>query len=56
MVYDEFRAGNLAIDGAKNFGRFEEFFLPGAKWEMIRGDIQSRAGLPDNLVLAVNHL
>ena len=27
-VRDEVRAGNLAIDGAKNFGRFESFFLP----------------------------
>ena len=27
-VRDEIQTGNLAIDGAKNFGRFEAFFLP----------------------------
>ena len=32
-VRDEIRTGNLAIDGAKNFGRFEAFFLPSAQWE-----------------------
>ena len=26
-VHDEIQTGNLAIDGAKNFGRFEAFFL-----------------------------
>ena len=26
QVRDEIRTGNLAIDGAKNFGRFEAFF------------------------------
>ena len=27
-VREEIQTGNLAIDGAKNFGRFEAFFLP----------------------------
>ena len=27
-VRDEIQTGNLAIDGAKNFGPFEAFFLP----------------------------
>ncbi|MCY4516978.1 MAG: hypothetical protein OXB99_07065, partial [Acidimicrobiaceae bacterium] len=30
-VRDEIQTGNLAIDGAKNFGRFEAFFLPAAR-------------------------
>ena len=33
---DEIQTGNLAIDGAKNFGRFEAFFLPAAEWERVR--------------------
>ena len=28
-VRDEIQTGNIAIDDAKNFGRFEAFFLPG---------------------------
>ena len=35
-VRDEIQTGNLAIDGAKNFGRFEAFFLPAARWEQVR--------------------
>ena len=35
-VRDEIQTGNLAIDGAKNFGRFEAFFLPAAQWEQVR--------------------
>ena len=32
QVRDEIQTGNLAIDGAKNFGRFEAFFLPPDHW------------------------
>ena len=35
-VRDEIQTGNLAIDGAKNFGRFEAFFLPSGEWEQER--------------------
>ena len=35
-VRDEIQTGNLAIDGAKNFGRFEAFFLPAVQWEQVR--------------------
>ena len=35
-VRDEIQTGNLAIDGAKNFGRFEAFFLPVERWEEVR--------------------
>ena len=43
-VRDELRAGNLAIEGAKNFGRFEAFFLPTAEWEQVREDFWERTG------------
>ena len=43
-VRDDIRAGNLAIEGAKNFGRFEAFFLPSAEWEQVRGDFWERTG------------
>ena len=36
--------GNLAIDGAKNFGRFEAFFLPTAQWGQVREFILLRNG------------
>ena len=47
-VRDEIRAGNLAVDGAKNFGRFESFFLPGADWERARDAFWARTGFPAN--------
>ena len=40
----EIQTGNLAIDGAKNFGRFEAFFLPTAQWEQVREFILLRNG------------
>ena len=43
-VRDEIRAGNLAIEGAKNFGHFEAFFLPIAEWEQIREAFWERTG------------
>ena len=43
-VRDELRAGNLAIEGAKNFGRFEAFFLPVAEWQQRREDFWARTG------------
>ena len=43
-VRDEIQTGNLAIDGAKNFGRFEAFFLPTAQWEQVREFILLRNG------------
>ena len=47
-VRDDIRAGNLAIEGAKNFGRFEAFFLPGAEWEQVRGTSGNGPVLPPN--------
>ena len=55
-VHDEIRAGNLAIAGAKNFGRFEAFFLPSVEWEQIREAFWSRTGLPSNPDSAVDQL
>ena len=55
-VHDEIRAGNLAIEGAKNFGRFEAFFLPSLEWEQIREAFWVRTGLPSNPDSAVDQL
>ena len=55
-VRDEIRAGNLAIGGAKNFGRFEAFFLPNAQWEQVCETFWKRTGFPDDPGLAVNYL
>ena len=41
---DEIRAGNLAIDGAKNFGRFESFFLPEPQWQQTSEAFWARTG------------
>ena len=43
-VRDEIQTGNLAIDRAKNFGRFEEFFLPSPHWEQVREAFWARTG------------
>ena len=55
-VHDEIRAGNLAVDGAKNFGRFESFFLPGADWERTRDAFWARTGFPADPDRAVDQL
>ena len=55
-MHDEIRAGNLAIEGAKNFGRFEAFFLPSVEWEQIREAFWARTGLPSNPDSAVDQL
>ena len=55
-VRDEIRAGNLAIDGAKNFGRFESFFLPDADWPRTRDDFWARTEFPAEPDCAVGQL
>ena len=55
-VRDEVRAGNLAIDGAKYFGRFEAFFLPDAQWDQVREAFWTRTGFPGDPGLVVEHL
>ena len=55
-VRDEIQTGNLAIDGAKNFGRFEAFFLPAAHWERVRDAFWARTGFPVDPDAAVEQL
>ena len=55
-VHDEIQTGNLAIDGAKHFGRFEAFFLPSAQWEPVRNAFWARTGFPGDPAPAVEHL
>ena len=55
-VRDEIQTGNLAIDGAKNFGRFEAFFLPTAQWERVREAFWARTGFPVDPAAAVERL
>ena len=55
-VHDEIQTGNLAIDGAKDFGRFEAFFLPSAQWEPVRNAFWARTGFPGDPAPAVEHL
>ena len=55
-VRDEIQTGNLAIDGAKNFGRFEAFFLPAAQWERVREAFWARTGFPVDPDAAVEQL
>ena len=55
-VRDEIQTGNLAIDGAKNFGRFEAFFLPGAQWEQVREAFWARTGFSVDPDAAVEQL
>ena len=43
-VRDEIRVGNLAIDGAKNFARFESFFLPAPQWQQTGEAFWARTG------------
>ena len=50
------QTGNLAIEGAKNFGRFEAFFLPTAQWEQVRDAFWARTGFPVDPDAAVEHL
>ena len=55
-VRDEIQTGNLAIDGAKNFGRFEAFFLPVERWERVREAFWARTGFPVDPAAAVEQL
>ena len=55
-VRDEIQTGNLAIDGAKNFGRFEAFFLPAVQWAQVRDAFWTRTGFPVDPGAAVERL
>ena len=56
QVRDEIQTGNLAIDGAKNFGRFEAFFLPAERWEQVREAFWARTRFPVDPAAAVEQL
>ena len=43
---DEIKAGNLAVQCSKRFGRFDDFFMPDAAWQKIRESFFRRSGLP----------
>lgn len=45
-VRDEIKAGNLAVQHSKRFGRFDDFFMPDAAWTQIREAFFRRSGLP----------
>lgn len=53
---DDIRAGNLAIEGAKNFGRFDTFFLPVSEWQPTRGLFWQRMGFSAAPGLAIQQL
>ncbi len=55
-VNDEINAGNLAVEGAKNFGRFEQFFLPQKDWQTVASKFWAQTGLPTDADEAVNVL
>ncbi len=44
------------VEGAKNFGRFEAFFLPTAQWEQVRDAFWARTGFPVDPDAAVEQL
>ena len=56
QVRDEIQTGNLAIEGAKNFGRFEAFFLPTDQWEQVRDAFWARTGFPVDPAAAIEQL
>jgi TnpA family transposase/predicted transcriptional regulator len=43
---DDLRSGNLSVKHGKRFGRFEDYFLPGERWEPLRQPFFRRSGLP----------
>ena len=45
---DEIRSGNVSVKHSKRFGRFDNFFLSGDRWEALREDFFRRSGLPTN--------
>jgi TnpA family transposase len=45
-IRDEIRRGNVWVRGSRRFGRLDDFFLPSAEWERLRGEFFARAGFP----------
>jgi TnpA family transposase len=48
QLKDDIRAGNLAVDYSKRFGRFNDFFIPDTQWAALREGFFQRAGLPQD--------
>jgi len=47
-IRDEIKSGNYSVKGSKQFGRFEDYFIPQSEWEVIRDSFFNRNGLPAN--------
>lgn len=47
-VRDEIKQGNLLVNNANFFGKFEQFFMPDKNWEALRDNFFKAAGLPLN--------
>jgi len=45
-LQDDLRSGNLSVKHSKRFGRFEDYFLPKDRWELLRNSFFQRSGLP----------
>ena len=45
-IRDEIRAGNVAVQSSKRFGRFDRFFIANDQWATQRDAFFKRAGLP----------
>jgi TnpA family transposase len=45
-IRDEIRAGNVAVQSSKRFGRFDRFFISNEQWTEQRDAFFKRAGLP----------
>lgn len=56
VIRDEIRAGNLCVTHSKRFGRFDNFFIPAAKWETVRESFFREAELPSNPKEAIAYL
>ncbi len=56
VIRDEIKAGNLCITHSKRFGRFDNFFIPVAKWEPMQESFFKEAEFPQNSKDAIAHL
>jgi len=55
-VRDEIKQGNLSVNNATFFGKFDQFFMPDDKWEPIRSAFFKAAELPVNAKDIPNYL
>jgi len=45
-VRDEIKSGNLSVKLSKRFSKFDDYFIPYEKWEIMRESFFKKAGLP----------